>query len=120
MTRSLHIAFASYVLAVSACSIGFSDVDSHWRATVHLSALTTLAFVVLGIAAILPTTESSRTVLATLWYSVLALYFVAAMIAVRTKRGPKLHFPAELIYSTKVIAGTTAFAENNVCGVAGT
>lgn len=118
VTRALHVTFALYVLIVSVYSVGFSDVYSHWRATIHLSALTTLAFGVLGTAAILPTDESARTVLAALWYTALALYFVTAVITLRTKRGPKLHFPAELIYSAKVIAATTAFAEDNVCGIA--
>ncbi|TDL25136.1 multidrug resistance-associated ABC transporter [Rickenella mellea] len=116
-TRVLHVTFAVYSLSVSIMSIKHTDVPVHWSSIIHLSSLTALACAVLGVAAILPTDDSPRSVLSALWYAALALYFFAAAISVRTKRGPKLHFSSELIYSEKTIASATSVVENNVCGI---
>ncbi|TDL21435.1 ATP-binding cassette transporter [Rickenella mellea] len=116
-TTVLHVVFAVYSVSVSIASIRSTDVSYHWSSIIHLSSLTTLACAALGVAAILPTDDSPRSLLSVLWYSALSLYFFAAVISVRTKRGPKLHFPSELIYSEKTIAAATTIVEDNVCGI---
>ncbi len=114
-----EVVFVSYILGVSLWSIFLSDIYTHWRSILHLSGLTTLAFVALGTPAILPLSKSSPETTSVALHTTLSLYFFATLVAIRTKRGPKLHFPIKSIYSEKTIANTTSFAEDNVCGITG-
>ncbi len=119
LAYSLHFAVAAYILFMAVFSISLCDVQNHWKITVHLSIMSTTAFLMLGISAMLPTEESFPIILVAFQSSTLALYFLASIIAIRTKRGPKLHFPVESIYSEKIIAHITSLPMDNVCGTTG-
>ena len=54
-----------------------------------------------------------------LWYAVLGLYCAALFLAITMPRGPKLHFPSEVIYSEKTLLQTTSKYEDNVDGMTG-
>ncbi|EIW54849.1 ATP-binding cassette transporter [Trametes versicolor FP-101664 SS1] len=120
---ALQIAYALYtlILAVSAVNQKYSK---HAHSTIHLSALTFFATVLLGITAILPanplpivSVASESATLWALWYAVSALYAVCTAIAVTTPRGPPLHFPSSKIYSDKTLMQITSTYEDNVCGM---
>lgn len=116
----LLTAFALYVLVLASLSIRESNIDEHWATTIHLSSLTTTAVSLLAVAAALPSVAVEDGVLRALNYVSLTLWAVAWFIAVRTKRGPKLHYPSDLVYSEKTLSGTTTRVEDNVCGITGT
>lgn len=114
---TVQTVFTLYVLVLSVISIGYTDVSRHGRFIVHISALSTAAFVLLSAISILPLQDTLEKPQRILWYITLALWFIAFWLVTHTKRGPALHFPSSQIYSQKTIAGTTSFAEDNVCGV---
>ncbi|KLO19365.1 multidrug resistance-associated ABC transporter [Schizopora paradoxa] len=109
--------FSVYILALSLWSISLCEVRPHWKLTIHLAILTTMAFVLLCSSTILPSKAPVEEPKKTLWYLTFALVFVEFWIATRTKRGPKLHYPSSAIYSEKILAGTTTVMEDNVCGI---
>ncbi len=111
--------FAFYILVLSLWSVSLCQVQSHWKVIIHLSILTTTAFILLSSSAIMPSNAPLENTQKTLWYMSLALVFLAFWISSRTKRGPKLHYPSSAIYSEKILAGTTTIAEDNVCGITG-
>ncbi len=138
---SLHVAFALYTCILSICSIRQDDVESHSKSVLHLAALSTLAFLLLGITTILPespppVTESLSIfytfwsqsyvfrapnqddfVLLALWYASITVYGVACIVILRTPLGPLLHYPPSDIYSETAVQSITNKDHNNVCGV---
>ncbi|KAH9169799.1 ATP-binding cassette transporter [Lactarius sanguifluus] len=127
-THLLHVSFSVYLSILAAQSIGKSTVHSHTRRTIHLSALSTLAFVLLGFTALFPSNRVSTSMLAdgsqprfmqVVWYVVLGLYASSTFLAVTTPLGPALHFPVSRIYSDKTVAAITNQAMDNVSGVTG-
>ncbi|KAH9174901.1 ATP-binding cassette transporter [Lactarius sanguifluus] len=127
-THLLHVSFSVYLSVLAARSIGKSTIHSHTRRTIHLSALSALAFVLLGFTALFPSNRVSTSILADgsqprfmqiVWYVVLGLYASSTFIAVTTPLAPALHFPVSRIYSEKTVAAITNQAMDNVSGVTG-
>ncbi|KAH9036170.1 ATP-binding cassette transporter [Lactarius pseudohatsudake] len=127
-THLLHVSFSAYLSVFAAQSIGKSTIHSHTRRTIHLSALSALAFVLLGFTALFPSNRVSTSILGdgsqprfmqVVWYVVLGLYASSTFIAVTTPLGPALHFPVSRIYSEKTVAAITNQAMDNVSGVTG-
>ncbi|EIN08192.1 multidrug resistance-associated ABC transporter [Punctularia strigosozonata HHB-11173 SS5] len=120
---SLHVAFAMYLLVITALSLSQKTVQPHSRSVQHLSSLTILATFLLGVTAILPETDFHTLLLPgsalPLWYTALALYLVSCVVAITTPCGPRLHFPPERIYSEKYATNITNPDAENVCGVVG-
>ncbi|EMD35635.1 hypothetical protein CERSUDRAFT_85574 [Gelatoporia subvermispora B] len=122
---ALLTAYTLYTLVIAVCSIPLRD-SAHATAVVNLFTLVFLASAFLITTAILPSTPfpiaqlyKSSSVPNSLSYAALVLYVVALAIAISTPRGPKLHFPAECIYSGKTLSQATSKYEDNVCGVTG-
>lgn len=113
----LLTAFSLYTLVLSTIALGHSEIYWHGRFTVHLAALSTSALVFLVTITILPSKAVWELPQQVTWYTSLALWLLAFWLSARMKRGPTLHFPSERIYSEKILAGTTTFAEDNVCGI---
>jgi hypothetical protein len=127
-TYPLHLLFAIYLSILAVQSVGENTVYSHTRNIIHLSVLTTLAFVLLGSTALLPRDRVSILALAedaqpfflqVVWYVVLGLYTLSTAITVTTPLGPALHFPLSRIYSEKTVAAVTNKAVDNVSGSTG-
>lgn len=127
-TYLLHLLFAIYLSVLAVQSVGKNTVYSHTRNIIHLSALTTLAFVLLGSTALFPhdrtsisapAEDSQPYLLQVVWYLVLGLYTLSTAVAITTPLGPALHFPASRIYSEKTVAAVTNHAVDNVSGVTG-
>lgn len=127
-THLLHVLFSVYLSVLATQSIGKCTISSHTRRTIHLSALTALAFVLLGSTALFPGDRVSISIVAddsqprfiqVVWYVVLGLYASSTFIAVTTPLGPALHFPVSRIYSEKTAAAITNRALDNVSGVTG-
>jgi hypothetical protein len=125
----LRILFDIYLVILTALTIQDVEIPHHWVAVVHLSTLSVLAFTLSFVVSILPKTddvqvsfvedsEDSR-LLVGLWYTNLALIFLAVTVSITTPRGPKLHFPSEAIYSEKTLETSTTHAYDNVCGISG-
>jgi hypothetical protein len=127
-TYLLHLLFAIYLSVLAVQSIGKNTIYSHTRNIIHISALTTLAFVLLGFTALFPRDRTSISApvedsqpffLQVVWYVVLSLYSLSTVVAVTTPLGPALHFPISRIYSEKTVAAVTNHAMDNVSGVTG-
>lgn len=128
VTQLLHVSFSLYLVILAAQSFDKSTVHSHTRRTIHISALTALAFVLLGFTALFPSNRVSSSTqvddsqprfLQVFWYVVLGLHAFTTFIAVTTPLGPALHFPVSRIYSEKTVAAITNQAMDNVSGVTG-
>ena len=113
----LHTTFSLYLLILSVIALGHNEKLWHSRLTVHLASLSTAALVLLVAVSILPSQIGIDSAQRITWYMSLALWFLAFWLSARMKRGPALHFPSDRVYSEKILAGTTTFAEDNVCGV---
>ena len=120
---SLHLLFALYVFVISARSIVQVTTDDHSDSIVHITALLTVAFLLLGSTAILPDSPppvalsiDDEPVLLGLWYTLLGLYTVGCILAYSTPLGPPLHYPPSDIYSEKTVKSITNADEENVCG----
>lgn len=124
---SLHLSFSIYIFLVSARSVVQVTTDNHSDSIIHLTALSTVAFLLLGSAAILPdslppvaVSIDDEPVLLSLWYALLAIYTLACILAYSTPLGPPLHYPPSNIYSEKTVKSITNMDEQNVCGSTGT
>ena len=117
----LHLFFALYVFVISARSVFQVTTDNHSDSILHLTALLTVAFLLLGSAAILPNPVVSvdEFVHLGLWYALLSIYTVACILAYSTPLGPPLHYPPSNIYFEKTIKSITNTVEQNVCGTTG-
>ena len=118
----LHLFFALYVFVISARSVFQVTTDNHSDSILHLTALLTVAFLLLGSAAILPNPVVSiddEFVLLGLRYALLSIYTVGCILAYSTPLGPPLHYPPSNIYFEKTIKSITNTVEQNVCGTTG-
>ena len=122
---SLHLFFDLYVFVISARSVLQVSTDHHSVSVLHLTSLLTLAFLLLGSAAILPDPPSvavsidDESVLLGLWYALLGIYAVGCILVYSTPLGPPLHYPPSDIYSEKTVKSITNTDERNVCGTTG-
>ena len=124
---SLHLFFALYVFVISARSILQDTVYDHSVSVLNLTTLLTVAFLLLGSAAILPDSPSmavsidDESVLLgrRLWYALLGIYTIGCILGYSTPLGPPLHYPPSDIYSEKTIKSITNKDERNVCGITG-
>ncbi|KAH9478408.1 ABC transporter 7 [Psilocybe cubensis] len=122
---SLHVCFDLFTFLVAARSIAQSTTEYHSESIIHLTVLLTIAFSLLGVAAILPDTPSpvaavirdENRVILYLWYALVAIYGVACGICYTTPLGPPLHYPPSDIYSEKTVQSITNKDEENVCGI---
>ncbi|KAG5650246.1 hypothetical protein H0H81_000167 [Sphagnurus paluster] len=123
--HATRVGFALYLVALAARSIRISTIQGHSEHISHLTVLTTLAFLLLGATAILPETPPVAaslplgTALSNLWRVEFGLYTISFLLYFTTRHGPRLHFPAERIYSEKTIQAATNHEEENVTGVIG-
>ena len=122
----LHLFFALYVFVISARSVVQVTTDDHSGSILHLTALLSVAFSLLGSTAILPDSPppvaasiDDEPVLLGLWYTLLGIYTVGCILAYSTPMGPPLHYPPSDIYSEKTIRSITNTDEKNVCGTTG-
>jgi hypothetical protein len=118
---SLHLCFALYVFVSSVLQV---TKDDHSDSILHLSALLTAAFLLLGSAAISPdslvaVSIGDESVLLGLWYALLGIYTVGCILAYSTPLGPPLHYSPSDIYSEKTIKSIANTDEHNVCGTTG-
>ena len=122
---SLHLCFALYVFVISARSVLQVTTDDHSDSIIHLTALLTVAFSLMGSTAILPDSPPpvalsiDEPVLLGLWYTLLGIYTVGCILAYSTPLGPPLHYPPSDIYSEKTVKSITNTDERNVCGTRG-
>ncbi|KAG6854494.1 hypothetical protein C0991_006096 [Blastosporella zonata] len=119
---SLRVIFALYLVSLAGASVNETDAERHATYLYHLTPLTTMATLFLGSTAILPSSPPVTTsikVLPGLWYTSFALYTILCLSYFTTPQGPRLHFPAERIYSQKTIQAATNHDEENVSGVVG-
>ncbi|KAF8583290.1 P-loop containing nucleoside triphosphate hydrolase protein [Ramaria rubella] len=125
----LRMLFDIYVVVLTALTIQDMEVPHHWVAVVHLALLNALAFALFSLASILPEKDDSQVsmedtphdsqLLIALWFTNLALAFLATVVSTTIPRGPKLHFPSEAIYSEKTLETSTTRTNDNVCGLSG-
>ena len=121
----LLLSFAVYVFVISARSVFQVVAADHSTSVLHLTALLTVAFLLLGLTAILPAppaeavSNDDEFVLLGLWYTLLGIYTVGCILAYSTPLGPPLHYPPSDIYSEKTIKTITNTDERNVCGTTG-
>lgn len=114
---------ALYLISVTIYTLNDEISDAHFTQVVHIATITTIAALVFGSIAILPSSEitvSGRETDAVLWglyYAVVALYTIACLVSINIPRGPALHFAPEQIYSEKIVASTTTRYKDNVCGI---
>ena len=138
---SLHLAFALYLFSLSACSVRQDDANLHTEYIIHLSALSTLGFLLSGGTAIFPESpppskalsfpykilwsrsvhevfmQDSHDILRVMWYSLVLTYTFAWVLIIRTPLGPPLHYPVSNIYSEKTVKSIDNIYDNNVCGM---
>ncbi|KAI0312306.1 multidrug resistance-associated ABC transporter [Amylostereum chailletii] len=128
ITYALHTFFALYILVLAVISLPQTSRGPHTQTVVHISCLSVVASLLLGITAIIPRTRlhtslfapaEDNNTLRSIWYSIFALYIGVCANALSTPLGPALHFPKELIYSEKTVAAITNQAYDNVSGVTG-
>ena len=137
---SLHLIFALYVFLLSARAVRHQDTDSHSESILHLTTLTTVACLLLGVITILPESQppvkalsvyhvirprsyhhdpanKEDPVLMGLWYILVFVYTIACIVIFRTPLGPLLYYPPSNIYSEKTVQSITNTDENNVAGI---
>ncbi|KAJ3748238.1 multidrug resistance-associated ABC transporter [Lentinula raphanica] len=125
--RVINVCFAAYLVIVSARAIRQDVVETNSQSLIHLTVLLSVASVLLGVSAILPTSppltaseHSEEVIPATkIWYASVALYIAACFVAFTTPHGPALYFPYESIYSQKTVSARTNTEKENVTGVYG-
>lgn len=122
---ALQVLVAVYITTVSVRTLYHDSLHLHSEYMIHLSGLTSMAFVPLAISALVPnepisiSAELEDMMVKGLYYAVIAFYGVSCALAITTPLGPALHYPKELIYSEKTVASITNQAHDNVCGVTG-
>lgn len=121
----VHIGFSLYTLGLAFRSVSQSSASLHSESVLHLTALTSLASILLFSIAILPDTPpiiaSVETIpfLWYLWHARLCLYIIICIVTMTTRRGPALRYPSDRIYTEKTILAGTNNAEENVSGSVG-
>lgn len=114
---------ALYLIFITLSTLNDDIPDVHFTQVVHIGAITTIAALVFGSIAILPSSEITISgqpeggVSWALYYALVGLYAVACAISLNIPRGPPMHFPPEQIYSEKTVASITSRYRDNVCGI---
>ena len=114
---------ALYLIAATVSTLNAEIPDVHFTQVVHIGAITTIATLVFGSIAILPSSETTISgqpdgaVSWALYYALVGLYAVACVISINIPRGPAMYFPPEQIYSEKTVASITSRYRDNVCGI---
>lgn len=123
---AFHVGFALYILGLVWCSVEHNTPSFHSRSILHLTALTSLASVLLISIAILPEALpiGPLAVLETipvlwLWHARLGFYIILCIMAITTRLGPPLRYSLEQIYTEKVRDAGTNTSEDNVSGYVG-
>ncbi|KAF8069172.1 multidrug resistance-associated ABC transporter [Lyophyllum atratum] len=122
---TINLAFSLYLVIIAAYSVNEATIDTHSEYIRHLVALTSVTVLLMGATAILPSTPpatasiEASSAIPGVWHATLALYTIACLLYFTTPQGPRLHFPAERIYSEKTIQASTNHDEENVSGVIG-
>lgn len=126
LSYALRVVFDIYLLILVSITVHDKQVPHHWVTIIHLSSLIGLSLFISGLETILPETpdvvvkgDKNSVLLDVLWYTDLALSFIATAIVITIPRGPKLHFPSEAIYSEKTLETSTTHSYENVCGISG-
>ncbi|KAF9788298.1 multidrug resistance-associated ABC transporter [Thelephora terrestris] len=120
---TLNAFTALYLIVITISTLNDEIPDVHFTQVVHIAAITTIAALVFGSIAILPSSQITISGQAgdsdswALHYAVVGLYAVACAISLNIPRGPALHFPPEQIYSEKTVESTTSRYRDNVCGI---
>jgi len=121
---ALHVAFNLYLFIISVRSTYQDTLEYHSESIIHISILLTIAFVLLGIASILPSEPSpiistfqDIRVLEILQLVNVGIYGIAWILSVTTPMGPPMHYSPSNIYSEKTVQAITNMDENNVCGI---
>ncbi|CAE6396057.1 unnamed protein product [Rhizoctonia solani] len=119
----LQVTFFVYLLVLSVCSLHTRDISAHWDLTMHCSALSTLVWIALLIAKVLPrtprfTSQSQGSSSAETWMEWLVLLFllVVATISSTTNRAPPVYFPPERVYLLKSLDSLAPGTTDNVVG----
>ncbi|KAK0452262.1 hypothetical protein EV421DRAFT_888433 [Armillaria borealis] len=123
---AIHVFFSLYVLAVAIRSVNQDAPGPHSESVLHLTTLTTLATVFLGISILLPTNSppvatsvDASEVFTWTWVFIFFIYTITCLLSFTTPRGPPLHYEPKDIYSTKEASARTNKDEVNVTGVTG-
>ena len=115
---ALQTSFAVYVLVLSLLSI---RQEPHKESVLHLTALSTLAFVLFGLSAIMPLHDDTKngSIMSLPCYTLSIIYAITSATCFTTALGPPLHYPPSNIYSDEVTNSIVNREEVNVCGAVG-
>ncbi|KAK0203733.1 multidrug resistance-associated ABC transporter [Desarmillaria ectypa] len=123
---AIHIFLSLYVLAIAIRSVNQDAPGLHSESILHLTTLTTLATIFLGISILLPTNPppvatsvDSSEIFTGMWVLVFIIYTITCLLSFTTPQGPPLHYEPKDIYSTKEASMRTNKDEVNVTGVTG-
>ncbi|KAF9023271.1 ATP-binding cassette transporter [Hymenopellis radicata] len=119
-----RVAYALYCLVIATRSVSQEIVAYHAESIIHLTGLTAVAAVVLGLASLLPTpplqiSDKSTDLLAWLRLLVFVIYVVACVLSAGTPLGPSLHFEPADIYLPEDVSAVTSRELENVAGITG-
>ena len=120
---TLNLFTTLYLIVVTISTLNDAIPDVHFTQVVHIATITTMATLVFGSIAILPSSEitvsgqAGDTVSWGLYYAIVGFYAVACIISINIPRGPAMYFPPEQLYSEKTVASITARYRDNVCGI---
>ncbi|KAF8178262.1 multidrug resistance-associated ABC transporter [Pholiota molesta] len=113
IVHSLQSAFSLYVFLLASLSVRQDATEAHTEFILHLTALLSIAFALLGCFAMIPHVSSTSG----WWYAVIGIYAIACATCYTTPLGPPLHFSPSPIYSDRIVRAITNKDEVNVCGV---
>ncbi len=123
---AIHVFFSLYVLVVAIRSVNQDAPGPHSESVLHLTTLTTLATLFLGISILLPTNSppvatsvDPSEVFTWTWVFIFFIYTITCLLSFTTPRGPPLHYEPKDIYSTKEASARTNKDDVNVTGVTG-
>lgn len=124
--HAIHASFSAYLLVLSVRSLGQRSAQGHSESILHITTMSTMAVIALASSAIIPRTKPPATssvaeepYIQAIWYAIMSLYGVAAVVAFTTPLGQPLHYPPERIYSEKTVMAITNPDPENVCGIVG-
>ena len=117
ITAVLQALFSIYICILSFASISQITIDEHWSSTLHMSTLTTTAAALYSTRLILPTTVRETSVESGYEFLSLLIYLTLAYLTLTTPRCAPVHFPAERVYSRKMLESSAPTVFNNVCGI---
>ncbi|KAF9031702.1 multidrug resistance-associated ABC transporter [Hymenopellis radicata] len=119
----VRVAYALYCLVIASRAVKQETVSYHAESIIHLTGLTAVAAVVLGLASLLPTkpppqiSSESADGFAWLRFLVFITYVATCVLSAGTPQGPPLHFEPADIYLPKEVSAVTNHELENVTGV---